>query len=163
MTKTTDSRQLGMIFRGVLEKHGLWEFAEQNEKDLMVEMDLVMAAKMYFAEVKQIGAANVRQKIFETLKLSAAKASETDAMESRIQSALGINAVGKEWEDVLAFLIREDAQGRTIEKFAKACEADVYNMPKSHQIAMNPKLIISLWPKAQTPENNNVKEKGHWL
>jgi hypothetical protein len=143
-----------MVFRGVLEKHGLWDFATQNGKDLMVEMDLVMAAKMYFADVKQIGAANVREKIFETLKLAEAKVAETDAMESRVQSALGLKAIGKEWEDVMAFLIREDAKGRTIESFAKACQSDVYNMPKAHQIAMNPKLIISLWPKAH-PNNGD--------
>ncbi len=156
MTKTTDSRQLGEIFKGVLNKHGLWNYAVENQKDLLVEMDLVMAAKMYFAEVKQIGAANVRQKVFETLKLAEAKVAATDGMESRVKFALGIFPTGRAWEDVLAFLIREDGQGKTIETFAKACESDPYNMPKSHQIAMNPTLIISMWPKAHIDTTEKI-------
>ena len=157
MTKTTDSRQLGMIFRGVLEKHGLRDFAIANGKDLMAEMDLVMAAKMYFAEVKQIGATNVREKIFETLKLAEAKVEATDAMEGRITAAIGITAHGKLWDDVLAFLIREDKQGRTIELFAKACEDDKFNMPKAHQIGMSPSLIMTMWKRAFSDKPSNLQ------
>lgn len=147
MTKTTDSRQLGMVFRAILAKYGAWDALVADGRDLQVEMDLVRAAKMYFAEVKQIGPAQVREKIFETMKLAAEKAEATDTMEGRITSALGVAANSSKWEDVIAFLLREDKKGRTIELFAKACEDDKFNMPKTHQIAMNPNLIMDVWPK----------------
>ena len=148
MTKTTDSRQLGMIFRGVLEKYGAWDSLVADGRDLQVEMDLVMAAKMYFAEFKSLGAAKVREKIFETLRLSAAKTTDFEAMEARVTTALGIRPDGRMWEDIIAFLISEDAKGKTIETFAKVCAEDKFDMPKAHQIAMKPSLITSMWPRA---------------
>lgn len=147
MTKSTDSRQLGMVFQAILEKHGLWDYAIQNGKDLLVEMDLVGAAKMYFADVNKVGAVGVRQKIFDAMCLAAGKVAELDAMTARVKSALGINPGGSAWEDVLAFLVREDKKGITIELFAKLCEDDKFNMPKAHQIAMKPKLIMDMWPR----------------
>ena len=149
MTKTTDSRQLGMVFQSILQKHGIWEYIVKDGKDLLVEMDLVTAAKMYFAEFKSKGAVGTREAIFESMKLGAVKALETEAMQSRIYKALGIDpaASPKLWEDVIRFLIREEKDGGTIELFAKACSDDKFNMPKTHQIAMNPNLIIAVWPK----------------
>lgn len=148
MTKTTDSRQLGMIFRAILEKYGAWDALVSDGRDLQVEMNLVQAAKMYFAEVKQIGPVNVREKIFETLQLAAIKSAEDDNMISRIRAEFGINAGGTAWEDTIAFLIRQDKAGKTIERFAKACQEDKFEMPKAHQIAQKPSLIISMWPRA---------------
>ncbi len=159
MTKTTDSRQLGIIFQGVLQKHGVWDGLVADGKDLLVEMDLVMAAKMYFADFKSKGAVATREDIFKSLELAATKSLAIDEMMNRVKIALGINPSSGKWDDVIHFLLREDAKGMTIELFAKACEDDKFNMPKAHQIAMNPSLIMSMWPKAfQTKKDLNPQK-----
>lgn len=67
---------------------------------------------------------------------------------TRLRALLGQNADG--WDEtVLRFIERAEDDGQPLEIFAGWCERDIYNAPKTHQIAQSKgRLIRDTWPAA---------------
>jgi hypothetical protein len=67
---------------------------------------------------------------------------------TRLRDLLGLNADGWD-ESVLRFIERQEGDGLPLEIFARWCKEDVYNAPKTHQIAQSKgRLIRATWPAA---------------
>lgn len=142
MTTTTVKRQITKLVRGVFEKY---------RDDLEREINMVEAVHQYIVGCNAgRPIAQVREEIFTAMQLGAQSSQVREAMETRIKSALGVDpgVTPSLWDTVIEFLIKKDADGQTIEKFASACQSDPYGMPKAHQIAQKPSLIQSMWLKA---------------
>jgi len=139
---STDKRQITFLVKGILEKHRI--------DSLVLEVDLVCAFDRYVVG-RRAGKdiSQLRIEILEDMSAGNERAAERDEMEERIKRCLGINprTTPALWDSVIHFLIKVDKKNETIERFASACEADPYNMPKSHQIANKPTLIQAMWPK----------------
>ena len=76
---------------------------------------------------------------------------------NRIEKALKLNVNESRWEETINFIARmEKKHQQTIEKYQEWREEDVYNSPKSHQIANKPSLINATWPQA-FPEGTQLK------
>jgi len=142
MTKTTDKRQITSMVKQIL--------ASNSIDNLKLEIDLISAFEFYVVG-RRAGRniAELRQEIVESVERGTRAANERDAMEERIRRALGVNPATTPalWDAVIPFLIKADKKNETIERFARECEADPYGMPKTHQIANKPTLIMAVWPK----------------
>lgn len=139
---STDKRQIEFLVKGILQKHGI--------APLIVEIDLVCAFDSYLkGRYKKEEPADLRVKILNSLQAGQQTTGEREAMENRIKLALGIDprTTPDNWDAVIKFLIKAEKQNETIERFAMACEADPYGMPKTHQIANKPSMIQAVWPK----------------
>lgn len=139
MTESTDKRQITLLVKGLMQKHGLTA--------LQVEIDFVSAFWRYITERKAgRDISRVREDILNDLQIAAANATKQENMESRVKFSTGLS-VDESWyrEGVIAFLIARDLDGQTVEKFAEACRADPFNMPKFFQIAAQPALIRKNW------------------
>jgi hypothetical protein len=139
---STDKRQIEFLVKGILQKHKI--------DSLIVEIDLVCAFDMFLkGRYKKQDPADLRVSILQSLAAGQEKTSERDAMEARIKRALGIDPTTTPalWDTVINFLIAADKRNESIERFAMACDADPYGMPKTHQIANKPTMIQAVWPK----------------
>jgi hypothetical protein len=139
---STDKRQIEFLVRGILQKHGI--------DSLIIEIDLICAFDTYLkGRYKKEEPADLRVKILQSIGAGQERTNERDAMEERIKRALGIDpsTTPALWDTVINFLIKAEKQNETIERFAIACEADPYGMPKTHQIANRPTMIQAVWPK----------------
>lgn len=140
--QTTDKRQIEFLVKGILEKHKI--------DSLIIEVDLICAFDRFLkGRYKNQNPADLRVSILQSLGAGQEKTSERDAMEARIKRALGIDPTTTPalWDAVINFLIAADKRHESIERFATACEADPYGMPKTHQIANKPTIIQAVWPK----------------
>ena len=82
-----------------------------------------------------------------------------DQMTERIEKALHLRPDGGDkWNEIIKFLMAENENGRTIEKYAEWCAAHPFDSPKSHQIAMNPGLIKTTWPGAFVMTAKEIKQ-----
>jgi hypothetical protein len=138
---STDKRQIEFLVKGILQKHGI--------DSLIVEIDLICAFDMYLkGRYKKEEPADLRVSILKSIQAGNEKTNERDALEDRIKQSLGIDprTTPALWDTVINFLIKAEKQNETIERFAMACEADPYGMPKTHQIANKPTLIQAVWP-----------------
>lgn len=139
---STDKRNIEFLVKGILQKHGI--------DSLIVEIDLICAFDTYLkGRYKKEEPADLRIEILKSLQAGFEKSDERDAMEERIKRALGVDpkTTPALWDSVINFLIKAEKQNETIERFAMACEADPYGMPKTHQIANKPTMIQAVWPK----------------
>ena len=139
---STDKRQIDFLVKGILAKHKI--------DSLIGEIALVCAFDEYLkGRYRKEEPADLRVKILESIKAGNELQNERDAMEDRIKRALGIDprTTPALWDSVIRFLINAEKQNETIERFANACEADPYNMPKIHQIANKPTMIQAVWPR----------------
>lgn len=128
-----------MTIDSILAKYGI--------DNLQLSMDMATAARTFFTETEAGNdPVTVRQRIEAAMQTGATRAARMDDMESRVYRATGLR-VSDGWhrDGVMAFLLSRDAEGQTIEKFAQACRADPFGMPKFHQIAAKPALLIANW------------------
>src|SRR5688572_13787281 len=139
MTESTNQRQIILLVKGIMHKHGI--------DDLQVEIDFTSAFWRYITERKAgRSAAQIREDILNDLGIATVKSTKQEEMESRIKFATGLS-VNERWyrDGVIDFLIYRDAEGQTIEHFAKACTDDPYNMPKFFKFSEFPSLIKDNW------------------
>ena len=128
-----------MTMDSILAKYGI--------DNLQLSMDLTTAARTFFTETEAgNNPVTVRQRIEAAMQTGATRAAKMDDMESRVYKATGLR-VSEGWhrDGVMDFLLNRDAEGQTIEVFANACWSDPYGMPKFHQIAAKPALLIANW------------------
>jgi hypothetical protein len=154
---TTNKRQLGMTFRGILDAAGI--------DDLALEIRLTEAAVKFFDGVKD--PAKVRSDIL-TGMIGYAQAGQAFAdMEERIEKNLHVTPDGSDaWNEVVKWIMKKDATGETIEKYTEWCIANPYASPKTHQIAGKPSLIKITWTAAFVPPPSAVSfeddPRGVW-
>lgn len=151
MTKTTDSRQIGMLIRGILSKHGI--------DNLQVEIDLSSAMHRYIHERAQgRDLAHIREEILKDMQAGAGMAEKNTDMENRIFQAMRLYVNDRWYRDgVIDFLLEKDRRGQTIEQFAAACNADPFNMPKFFKIAERPVYLKETWGLAFPVESVNTE------
>ena len=142
MTATTDSRQIGMIVRGILSKHNL--------DNLQLEIDLTESFKRYMDGKKQgRDIAKIREEILLSLEIGALKENAKINMEARVKLSLGIEVSGRSrYNDMIRFLLKKDAEGQSVELFAEWCRNNPFNAPKFFKIAEMPDLLMVNWPAA---------------
>lgn len=151
MTTGTDTRNIKIIVRSLLEKYGVVD--EQKQPLLQAEIDFTGAWVRYMNERKEgLTPAQVREGItaeYNVVGISEA-AIVKNKLKDRMETALGlsINADLKSWEVVINHCLKKETSGETIEKFCQWCRDDIYNSPKKHQIAQNPLLIKIMWQSA---------------
>jgi len=151
MTESTNQRQIILLVKGIMQKHNL--------TDLQVEIDFSSAFWRYVTERKAgRTAVQIREDILKDLEIGAAKATAQENMESRIKFATGLS-VNELWyrDGVIDFLIARDAEGQTVEHFAKACTDDPYNMPKFFKFSERPSLIKDNWGLAFMKKTDEVR------
>lgn len=153
MTKSTDSRNIRQLVNSILVSYGI--------DDLALESNLSSGLLRYLQERmtnRGRDKAAIRAEILAELQIGATKATTNDAMESRIFQATGLY-VNERWhtDGVIAFLIEKDAQGETIEQFAKACKDDPFTMPKFFKIAEKPSYLKDTWGLANFAEHQEEK------
>lgn len=152
MTKTTDTRQLRMTVDSILAKYGI--------DNLQLSIDLASGVKTFFEGTRAgDNPVEIRARIQKALETGAQKAAKQDEMEGRIKVATGLS-VSEYWyrDGVIDFLLQRDAEGQTIEKFAEACRADPYNMPKFFKFSERPSLIKDDWGLAFA-KGTNLKQE----
>jgi len=146
MTKGTDSRNIKMIIQGIMNKH--------NIDNLSLEMDLFSAWMRYVNERDEGETpAEARSKIAKEYGIlgfvgMSDAVREKARMLEILEGALHLTIDAEEWNDVILFCIRKEAEGQTVVRYQEWRDKDVFNSPKSHQIAQDPKLVIKTWPQA---------------
>ena len=142
MTKTTDSRQIGLLVGGILQHYGI--------DNLQLEIDLSSAVKRYFDERYKSGdKAGIRERIMKDMEVAAANAKQKEQMEVRVMSAIGINASGERFSNMIDWLIKEEEEGKTIEGFKSWWDKqNEFKRPALWKISDRPALLHELWPSA---------------
>lgn len=142
MTKTTSNRQLRETIGSVLRFNGI--------DSLKVEADVCSAVTRFLDEVRDgRDPVKVRADIEKAFWNGIEDSQPFEKMKQRIMDALHINlSENKSWGGVIAHCLKKDSEGQTIERFAAACEANPFGMPKPFQIAQKPELIRDTWPLA---------------
>lgn len=110
MTQTTDSRQLRLLFNGILSAHGI--------DNLELEIRLVDAVR------KMLGSATparTREEIVASLQKSmtsgAARHEKLQAIEGEIRTRIHINPVTRDWQDFCEWALKQEEKGETIVAF----------------------------------------------
>jgi len=145
MTKGTDSRNIKIIIQAITANNGI--------DNLKLEADIFGVWMRYMNEREEgLTPAEVRKKITDEYNGVGISANMIlhSKLKERMETALGLSIDEgiKSWEVVMAFCLKQDALGETIEKFWAWCLSDPYNSPKKHQIAQNPLLIKTMWRSA---------------
>lgn len=150
MTKTTDTRQIGLLIQGILRKYGI--------DNLQLEIDLTSAIKIYFEQAyKKENKAEMRERILADIGVFAEKVKKNEQMESRIFQATGLYVNDRWYRDgVIEFLLEKDSLGETIEKFAETCKSNPYTMPKFFKIAEKPAYLKDVWGLAFTDKQDEM-------
>lgn len=158
MTQSTDSRNISKLVKDIL--------ASNQIDNLKLEVDIVSAWKRYVA-MRDDGKspAETREKIVEEMGLLGF-IGVSDLVRERIRMqqiimdtmSLNVEESNSDWEAVIDFCLKMEKQGQTVKQYQQWRTTDVFNSPKSHQIALKPRLIKDTWPQAfqtvqkETPE-----------
>jgi len=142
MTPTTNKRQLRLTISAVLEKYKI--------ENLALEGVLTDAITKYVDETKAgKDPVKVRLSILDGILHFAGKYHEYELMTERVEKALRLHPDGSDnWNAVIDHCNARLKDGQTIEQYAAWLEADKFNSPKAHQIAIKPGIIITTWPQA---------------
>lgn len=148
MTTGTDNRNIKQIVKSILQNN--------NIDDLKLEVDLVSAWNRYVNEREEgLTPAQTRAKITEEFGVlgfvgMSDKARERSRMAQVIMDNMRLNVEEDrpEWIAVIDFCLEAEKNGQTVQKYEEWRKTDLFNSPKTHQIAMKPKLIKSTWPQA---------------
>lgn len=162
MTIGTDSRNVKIIIQSILQRNGV--------DNLQLEADLFGAWMRYMNEREEGNTpAETREKITnEYGSLGFVGISDTMRERTRmaqlLQDTLRLNVDGEKWDAVISYCLKAEKKGETVQKYQAWRERDLYNSPKAHKIAENPRLIIATWPQAfmtnpaEAPKLPNVSE-----
>lgn len=139
---TTNKRQLRLTINAVLEKHGI--------DDLALEGEITEVVSAYYDKTsKGTDPAKARGDILSGILHYKSLYQSYEQMSERIEKAISLHPDGSDkWNEVITHCTDKLASGETIEQYATWLSEDKFNSPKSHQIAMNPRLIITTWPQA---------------
>jgi len=147
-------------------KHKL--FDDKGNLSLMVEMDFVGAFYGYFSErLKSGDKASIRERLISDLgqlgdlgisDLALQKNRMVQMLQDTLRLNVDIESPG--WERVISFCIQAEAKGQTVKQYQAWREKDVFNSPKSHQIANDPSLIIKTWPQADYSVAEHIQPKS---
>jgi hypothetical protein len=148
MTTGTDNRNIKQIVKSILQNNQI--------DNLKLEVDLVSAWHRYVNERQEgLTPAEARAKItseFGVLGFIGMSdlARERSRMAQVIMDTLrlDVDEGNPDWVAVIDFCLLEEKKGQTIKKYQEWREKDLFNSPKSHQIAMKPRLIKSTWLQA---------------
>lgn len=156
MTQSTRSRQLMLLIRGILNRHGITD-------GLDLEMELCQACKsLYDPPKKGQTPAELRAEIEKALAEGAAVQTRREAAMERAEKALkriAYNLNGAplyEQERLYKHLTEAEKHGETIEKFVSWAAAD----PWWHDKISSIQKIIEIWPRAFTEKSNIIKADG---
>jgi hypothetical protein len=152
MTTGTDNRNIKQIVKSILQSNQI--------DNLKLEVDLVSAWHRYVNERQEgLTPAETRAKITSEFGLlgfvgMSDLARERSRMAQIIMDTMRLNVEEDrpEWTAIIDFCLDMDKKGQTVKKYQEWRDSDLFNSPKTHQIAMKPKLIKTTWPQAFPPE-----------
>lgn len=158
MTKSTDTKNINKMVKGLLIKHGI--------DNLTLEIDLISAFMRYLHEredgespaqarmrvTREVGGLDAILQITQTFRPRA-------EMRERVERALGRNPnwedLKQDWNTFDVWLIeREKQDGQTIESFMKWHNADEYRL--RGVIYLTPIKIKDWWLQAFSEQTNRV-------
>ena len=150
----TDKRQLRLTISEILQAQGI--------DDLALEARLTDAVCTFFDEAKSCkDPVKTRKDILAGMLEYKSKYSKYEATADRIAQIIRVTPDGSDaWAAVVRFVANKDDLGEHLEAYAEWMSRDPYNSPKLHQIAQNPRLIISTWPAAFAPSNDGFNPQG---
>lgn len=148
MTTGTDNRNIKIIVKSILQSNGV--------DNLKLEIDLISAWHRYVNEREEgLSPAETRAKIVDEFGPlgfvgMSDKARERSRMAQIIMDTLRLNVEEDrpEWIAIIDFCLAAEQKGQTVQRYEEWRRTDPFNSPKTHQIAMNPRLIKSTWPQA---------------
>lgn len=151
---TTNKRQLRLVISAVLESRKI--------DDLALESLLSDAVFRFVDETgKGKDPAKSRGDIVTGMLHFRSQYAEYETMSERIEKALRLHPDGGDnWNAVIDHCNKVLPSGETIEKYAEWLSTDKFNSPKSHHIAINPRLIIATWPQAFKDERKPIVTAG---
>lgn len=159
MTTGTDNRNIKQIVKSILQSNGV--------DNLKLEVDLVSAWHRYVNEREEgLTPAEARAKITQEFGVlgfvgMSDKARDRARMAQVIMDNMRLNVEEDrpEWIAVIDFCLRAEKEGQTVQKYEEWRRSDLYNSPKTHQIAMKPGLIKSTWPQAFEEQKKSLSRK----
>lgn len=142
VTPTTNRRQLRLTINAVLEKYKI--------DNLALEGVLTDAITKFVDDTKAgKDPVKVRLSILDGILHFSGKYHDYELMTERVEVALRLHPDGGDaWNAVVDHCNKKLELSQTIEQYAEWLAADKFNSPKAHQIAQNPKIIITTWPQA---------------
>lgn len=137
----TNKRELRLVISAVLKSKGI--------DDLAIEGHITDAVCKFLEETKRgRDAVKTRQSIVDGILHYNDVIRGYEVMSERIEKAVRVKPDGSDnWNMVIKHCIEQEP-GQSIEQYGEWMIADPFNSPKIHQIAQNPRLIISTWPAA---------------
>lgn len=155
MTKSTDTKNITQIVKGILKRNYVAD-------SLQLEIDLVSAWKRYLFEREEgLSPAETREKITKEIGFFGVEHIERARMMQLLMDTLGVDVDEgtPEWIAVINHCIEAEKNNQTVRDYRAWMNADPYNSPKKHQIAQNPLLIKQTWRSAfEEKEKNQTNE-----
>jgi hypothetical protein len=137
---TSINRQLTLLVQGILGKHKV--------DSLQLEVDLVSSLQRMWTEGGRDPSklTSIREDILKSMLAGAAMVNEQAEMEKRVKTSLQISVDGRSrYDDMIKFLLKKDAEGQTVERYADWCRDNPFEAPKPFQISMRPALLEETW------------------
>lgn len=148
---TTINRQISLLVKGILFKYQI--------DNLQLEIDLVSSFQRMVLEGGKDPSkfSNIREDILDAMLANAKIENDKAIMEGRVKRSMGFSIDGRaRYDDMLKFLLKKDAEGQTVEEYARWCNANPYDAPKFFKIAEKPDTLMVTWSMAFPERSQEV-------
>jgi hypothetical protein len=158
MTKSTDTKNITAIVKGILKRNGI--------DNLKAEIDLISAWMRYLFEREEGSTpAETRAKIAEALGFFGDTHTDRARMLQLIMDTLGVEVDESqpEWKTVISFCLDAEKKNQTISDYRAWMNSDPFNSPKKHQIANSPLIIKKTWASAFEKHKTDETKGGYHI